>query len=70
VAYAVLAEGRDSDGLEELDAKIGMIEDPEQAAMEMLRRHQEEMGLAPSEQTPAWDGADEEWRLWMTCWRR
>jgi hypothetical protein len=62
VAYAVLAEGRDSDGLEELDAKIGMIEDPEQVAMEMLRRHQEEMGLVPSAEVPEWDGEDEEFR--------
>jgi hypothetical protein len=63
VAYAILAEGRDSDGLEELDAKIGMTEDPEQVAMEMLRKYQEEMGMPPSEQMPAWDsGGDEEWR--------
>jgi hypothetical protein len=62
VAYAILAEGRDSDGLEELDAKIGMIEDPGQVAMEMLRRHQEEMGLVPSSEMPAFEDADEEWQ--------
>jgi hypothetical protein len=62
VAYAILAEGRDTEGLEELDAKIGMIEDPEQVAMEMLRRHQEEMGMVPSAQMPVWQGGgDEEW---------
>lgn len=62
MAYAVLAEGRDGGGLEELDAKIGMAEDPEQVAMEMLRQYQEEMGMTPSEQMPAWDDADEELR--------
>jgi len=63
VAYAILAEGRDSDGLEELDARIGMIEDPERVAMEMLRKHQEELGLVPSSEMPSWPGGrDEEFR--------
>ncbi len=62
MAYAILADGRSSAELEELDAKIGMIEDPDQVAMDMLRRHQEEMGMVPSEQMPVWDGKDEEFR--------
>lgn len=63
MAYAILAEGRDDEGLEELDARIGMIEDPEQVAMEMLRKYQEEMGLTPSAETPEFqDGGDEEWQ--------
>ena len=41
----MLAEGRDEEGLEELDIKLGMISDPEQEALAALRRHQEEMGM-------------------------
>ena len=62
MAYAILAEGRDGRELEELDAKIGMIEDPAEVAMGMLREHQAEAGLAPSSGVPGWQSADEEFR--------
>jgi hypothetical protein len=52
MAYAILAEGRGSDELEDLDAMIGMIEDPEEVAMAMLRAHQATMGLPVSEEMP------------------
>lgn len=62
MAYAILAEGRGGQELEELDATIGMTEGAEQVAMEMLRQHQEAAGMTPSAETPAWQDQDEEFR--------
>jgi hypothetical protein len=45
VAYAVLAEGRDEEQLEELDFAIGMKESPEAEALRALREHQKAMGM-------------------------
>lgn len=47
VAYATLAEGRDEDGLEELDIAVGMIANPEEEALTMLRDYQRQMGMTP-----------------------
>lgn len=49
VAYAILAEGRSQEELEELDASIGMIEGPEQKAMDELNAYREAIGLTPLE---------------------
>jgi len=55
VAYSFLAEGRDDEQLDELDAKIGMIEDPAEVAMGMLRAHQEAIGAeVPGPEMPSW----------------
>ena len=49
MAYSTIAEGRSQEELEELDADIGMIEGPEQVALEMLRAYREAQGLPPLE---------------------
>jgi hypothetical protein len=61
VAYAILAEGRSQEELEELDAAIGMTEGPEQAAMAELNAYREQMGLEPLPMPPP-AGQDEEIR--------
>lgn len=40
-----MADGRDEQGIEELDIAIGMTEDPAAEAIAALRAHQEEMGM-------------------------
>ena len=45
----MLAEGLSEEELEELDTKVGMITDPEDVAREMLRAHQEAMGMVFAE---------------------
>jgi hypothetical protein len=52
VAYAILAEGRSTDELEELDITLGMTPDPEEVAMQMLREHQAAMGMEISTEKP------------------
>ena len=47
MAYAVLAEGRSSEELEELNADIGMTESAEVVAMTELNAHRVQMGLEP-----------------------
>ena len=47
MAYAVLAEGRSSEELEELNADIGMTESAEVVAMTELNAFREQMGLEP-----------------------
>lgn len=74
VAYSVMAEGRSTEELEELDGQIGMTESPEQEALRALREHQEAAGMmfdnpdAPvaaagnGDRIPGWMTADEEFR--------
>lgn len=72
MVYATLAEGRDEDQLEVLDAAIGMMDNPQDEALRQLREHQEAMGLrfdepdapvaAPDDGTPGWMRTDEEFR--------
>ena len=63
MAYAVLAEGRSQEELDELDADIGMTEGPEQVAMKELNAYREQMGLEPLPMpAPARHGGDEEFR--------
>lgn len=45
VAYSVLAEGRDDEALEELDAAIGMIDDPASSARAALAEYQQRAGM-------------------------
>lgn len=45
VAYSVLAEGRDDEALEQLDAEIGMIEDPAASAKAALAEYQRRAGI-------------------------
>jgi len=46
VAYALLAEGRNTEeAIEQLDAAIGMTEDPAEEARRELRKHQEASGM-------------------------
>ena len=45
VSYSIMAEGRDEDGLETLDVQLGMIDDPDSAALSDLRAYQERMGM-------------------------
>lgn len=45
MAYAILAEGRSEEELEELDGQIGMNEGPVAQALAELRKHQETMGM-------------------------
>jgi len=45
VCYAIMAANRDEEGLRALDEELGMVTSPEEIAMEMLRRHQEEQGM-------------------------
>jgi hypothetical protein len=52
MAYAIMAEGRSPDQLEELDIITGMVPDPEEEAMKMLRAHQVAMGLPVSTGKP------------------
>jgi hypothetical protein len=49
VSYAIMAEGRNQEEIEELDAAIGMIEGPEQKAMDALNELRMEQGLPPLE---------------------
>ena len=44
VAYAVLSENRNEDQQEELDIALGMIEDPDAQALELLAAYQESIG--------------------------
>jgi hypothetical protein len=64
VAYAIMAEGRSTDELEELDIAVGMIEDPAEVAMEAFRAHQAAMGMPVSEGMPTLldDNKDEVFR--------
>jgi hypothetical protein len=41
----MLADGRSGEQLEELDIAIGMVPDPEEAALTALRAHQEAAGM-------------------------
>jgi hypothetical protein len=52
MAYAIMAEGRSTDELEELDITLGMTADPAEEAMRMLRAHQAAMGLPVSTEMP------------------
>lgn len=45
MAYSVLAEGRSEEECEELDIEIGMVENPDTAAIIALRAHQEAAGM-------------------------
>ena len=45
VAYSIMAEGRDDEALEELDASIGMIADPAEEAKAALAAYQRRAGL-------------------------
>jgi hypothetical protein len=40
-----MAQGKNDEELEQLDAAIGMVEDPEEEAKRALREHQEAMGM-------------------------
>lgn len=63
----IAAEAKTDEQLEQLDAQIGMIDDPERMALEALQEHQEVMGMtfedpdAPVAPTPG-HGPDEEFR--------
>lgn len=45
MAYSILAENKNEQELETLDAEIGMIEDPAEEARQELRKHQAAMGM-------------------------
>jgi hypothetical protein len=47
VAYAVLAEGRSERELEDLDISLGMVEDPDAKALELLSEYQRNAGMTP-----------------------
>ena len=61
MAYAVLAEGRGGEELEELDASIGMTESAEVKAMAELNEYRVAMGLEPLPMPSPWnrDGNEE-----------
>ncbi len=59
MAYAILAEGRGQEELEELDADIGMTEGPDQIAMAELNAYRAEMGLPPLGMPPREDRDEE-----------
>lgn len=53
--------------LQELDYQIGMTEDPEQTALDELRRHQREMGIVFEDpDAPVAGKPDDGLEPWMT----